>query len=91
MMANPKMKFKDTTDSFLRTYGRVTKEEVKYNKDRLTTAWQPHQGFEALVAQIETCLVYSHFTKKLIPDRELIDAFLICIKQMGCYQTGYDR
>ena len=64
---------------------------MKDNKDRLTTAWQPHQGFEALVAQIETCLVYSHFAKKLIPDGELMDAFLICIKHMGCYQTRYNR
>ena len=64
---------------------------MKDNKDRLTTAWQAHQGFEALVTQIETYLVYSHFTKKLIPGRELINAFLICIKQTGCYQPGYDR
>jgi hypothetical protein len=91
MMANPNMKFKDMADNFWATYGTVTEEEVKDNKDRLTTAWQPHQGFEALVAQIETCLVYSHFARKLIPDGELIDAFLICIKKTGCYQTGYDR
>ena len=90
MMANPNMKFKDMTDSFGGTYRRVTKEEVKDNKDRLTIAWQPHQDFQALVAQIETCLIYSHFAKKLIPDGELIDAFLICVKQTGCYQTGYD-
>ena len=79
------------TDSFGGTYGRVTKEEVKDSKGRLTTAWQPHQGVEALVAQIETCLVYSHFAMNIIPDGELIDAFLICIKQTGCYQTGYGR
>ena len=88
MIANPNMKFKDMAASFWGTYGRVTGEEVKDNKDRLTTAWQPHQGFEGLVAQIKTCLVYSHFAKKLIPDKELIDAFLIAIKQTGCYQTG---
>ena len=41
---------------------------------------QPHQGFEALVAQIETCLVYSHFMKELIPHLDLIDVFLIVIK-----------
>ena len=90
-MANPNMKFKDMTDRFWGTYRRVTEEEMKDNKDRLTTAWQPHQGFEALVAEIETCLVYSHFAKKLIPDGELIYAFLICMKQTGCYQTGYDQ
>ena len=91
MIDNPNIKFKDRTDSFWGTYGRVTKEEeAKDNKDRLTTAWQPHQGFEALVAQIEACLVYSHFAKKLIPDGVLIGTFLICVKQMGCYQTGYD-
>ena len=73
------------------TYGRVTEEEVKYNKDRLATAWQPHQGFEDLVAQIETCLVFSRLAKKLIPDKELIDAFIVIIKKTGCYQTGYDR
>ena len=67
MMATPNMKIKDMTDSFGGTYDRVTKEEVEDNKDRLSTAWQPHQGFEALVAQIKTCLVYSHFAKKLIP------------------------
>jgi hypothetical protein len=83
IMTNPNMKFKDMTDSFWGTYGRVTEEEVKDNKDRLTTAWQPHQGFEALIAQIETCLVYSHFAKKLITDVELKDAFLICIKKNG--------
>ena len=38
MMANPNMKFKDMATSFWGTYGRVTKEEVKDNKDRLTTA-----------------------------------------------------
>jgi phage terminase small subunit len=91
MMANPNMKFKDMADSFWGTYGRVTKEKVKNNKDRLTIVWQPHQGFEALVAQIETCLVYSYFAKKLIPDGELIDAFLIYVKQTGCHQIGYDR
>ena len=91
MMANPNMKFKDMATSFGGTYGRVTEEEVEDNKDRLKTAWQPHQGFEAIVAQIETCLVYSHFTKKPIADGELIDVFLICVKQTGCYQTSYDR
>ena len=82
MVANPNMKFKDMTDTFWGTYGRVTEEEVKDIKDRLTTAWQPHQSFKALVVQIETCLVYSHFAKKLIPDGELIDACLLCIKQI---------
>ena len=38
IMANPNMKFKEMTDSFGGTYGRVTEEEVKDNKDRLTTA-----------------------------------------------------
>ena len=42
------------------------------------------------VAHIETCLIYSHFTKKLAPDGELIDAFLVCIKHTGCYQTDYN-
>ena len=64
IMANPNTKFKDMTDSFGGTYGRVAEEEVKENKDMLTTVWQPHQGFEALVAQIKTCLVYSHFVKQ---------------------------
>ena len=77
------MKFKDMTNSFRGTHGRVTKEEVKGNKDRLTATWQPHRGFEALVAYIETCLVYSHFNKKLLPDGELIVTFLVCIKQTG--------
>ena len=51
MMVNPNMKFKDMADSFWGTYGRVTEEEVKDNKDRLTITWPPHQGFKALVAQ----------------------------------------
>jgi hypothetical protein len=38
IMTNPNMKFKDMTDSFWGTYGRVTEEEVKDNKDRLTTS-----------------------------------------------------
>ena len=59
MIANPNMKFKDMTNSFWRTYGRVNKEEVKDNTDRLTTVWQLHQGFKALVAQIKTYLVHS--------------------------------
>jgi hypothetical protein len=91
LMANPNMKFKDMCTHFWETYGRVSQEEVKDNRDRLTTAWQPHQGFEALVAQIETCLVYGHFAKKVISNEDLIDAFLIVIKQTGCYQVGYDR
>ena len=45
MMTNPNMKFKDMTNSFGGTYGRVTKEEVKDNKNRLTTSWQLHQDF----------------------------------------------
>jgi hypothetical protein len=44
-MANPNMKFKQTYEHFWETCGRVTQEEVTDNKDRLTTAWQPHQGF----------------------------------------------
>ena len=36
------------------------------------------------------CLVYSQFAKSHIPDGVLIGAFLICVKQTGCYQTGYD-
>ena len=52
MMVNPNTNFKDVTNSFWETYGRVTDEEVKDNNDRLTTAWQPHQGCEARVAQI---------------------------------------
>ena len=66
-MANSNMKFKDVADSFWGTYGRVTEEEVKDTKGVLTTAWQPHQDFEALVAQIKTCIVFSHFAKKTHP------------------------
>ena len=77
MMGNPNMKFKDICDHFWAIYGKATPEEVKDNRYRLTTDWQPHQGFEALVAQIEVCLVYGHFAKKSIPDDDLIDAFII--------------
>jgi hypothetical protein len=84
MMANPNMKIKCTRERFWETYGRAAQDEVKVNKDGLTTAWQPHLGFEALTAQIETCLVYGHFAKKVIPDKDLINAFLIGIKQTGC-------
>ena len=38
IMANPNMKFKGMSNSFLGTYVSVTKEEVKGNKDRLTTS-----------------------------------------------------
>ena len=31
--------------------------------------------------------MYSHFVKKSIPDKVLIEAFLIVIKWTGCYQT----
>ena len=37
MMANPNMKFKGMADSCWETYGRVTNEDMKDNKDRLTT------------------------------------------------------
>ena len=80
MMANSNMKFKDMCDRFWSTHGRVTKKEVKDNKDRLTTTWQPHQDLEALVAKIETCLVYNHFVRKVIPDKNHIETFLIMIK-----------
>ena len=63
MMSNPNTKFKDMCKTFWNTHGRVTKEGTEENKEKLTTALQPHQIFEALVAQIETCLVYSHFVK----------------------------
>ena len=26
-----------------------------------------------------------------MPNGELIDAFLVCIKQTGCYQMGYNQ
>ena len=68
----------------------MTQEEVKDNKDRLTTAWQPQQGFEALIAQIETCLVYGHFSKKVMPNKDLINTLFVVIKEMGCYQVGYN-
>ena len=67
IMANPIKKFKDMPDSFWGTYFKVTDEKVKDKKDRPTTC-QPHIGFKALDPQIEICLVYSHFAKKLIPD-----------------------
>ena len=69
----------------------MTEEEVKDNKDRLTAAWQPHQGVKVLVAQIKTCLVYGHFAYKVIPDKDLIDALLTVITRMGCCQVGYNR
>ena len=75
-------------EHFWETYGRVTQEEGEDNKDRLTAACQPHKGFKDLVAQIKTYLVYSHFTKKVIPNEDLINAFLVVIKQKGCYQVG---
>ena len=80
------MKFKDVCDSFSSTYRRVTDKEFKDNKDRLIITWQPHQYFKALVAQIETYLVYIYFTKKVIPNKNLIKAFSIVIKQTGCCQ-----
>ena len=79
------MKFKDMCQSFWDTYGKLTKEEVKDNKTRLTAAWQPYQGFEAPVAHIETCLVYGHVAKKVIPDKDLTNALFIIIKRTGCY------
>jgi hypothetical protein len=85
LMANPYMKFKDMCQNFWDTYGRVTKEEVNNNKDRLTAVSQPHQRFEALVAHIETCLVYGYFTEKVISDKDLIDMFLIVITLTGYY------
>ena len=91
MMANPNTKLKEICDRFWSTSGRVTEEEVKDNKDRLTIAWQPRQGVEALITQIETCLMYSHFVKKAIPDGDLSETFLIVIKWTGCYETGYNR
>ena len=42
MMVNPNMEVKDIADSFWGTYGRLTGEEVKYTKDRLTISWQQH-------------------------------------------------
>ena len=80
-MANPNMKFKDMGNRLWSTYGRATKGDVNDNKDRLTTTWQPQQGFEALAAQIETCLVYSHSAKRDSPDGDLIEAFLILSDQ----------
>ena len=56
MMSNPDMKIKDMCDHFWNTYKRVTGEEAKENKDMLTAAWQPYQGFEALIAQIRHAL-----------------------------------
>ena len=35
----PNMQFKDVTNIFWGTYDRVTKDKVKENKERLTTAW----------------------------------------------------
>ena len=81
LMSISNMKFKDMCDHFWNIYGRATQEEALDNKNRDTTAWQSHQGFEALVAQIENCLVYEHFTKKPIPNEDLINAFLIVIKK----------
>ena len=45
-----------------------------------TSAWQPHQRFEALVSHIKIYLVCDHFAKKVIPDEDPIDAFLMFIK-----------
>ena len=87
MMANPNMKFKNMCDSFWSTYGRVTEEEVKDNTDRLTTAWQPYQGFEVPVAQIKMYLVYIHFAKKVIPNRDLVKTFLILTEPTSGEQT----
>lgn len=69
---------------------RVTKEEVRDNKDILATTWHPHQNFEALVVKIKMCLVCSPSVKKVILDKDLIKAFLPVIKQRGCYQIGYN-
>ena len=93
LTANPNMNFNDTCQSFCNAYGRVTKDEAKDNKGMLTrtAAWQPYQGVEALKAQIKTCLVYDHFAKKVIPDKDLTNALFVVIKQIGCYQVGYDR
>ena len=38
LMTNPNMKFNVMFQSFWEMYGRVTEEEVKKNKDRLTAA-----------------------------------------------------
>ena len=91
LMATRNMKSKDMCQHFWDIYDRVAQEEVKNNKDRLTSAWQPHQGFQAFIAQIETCLVYGHFAKTIIPDKDVTDALLIVIKQTGHYQVRYDR
>ena len=77
--------------NFWNTYGRVTEDDVKDNKDMLTVAWQPHQESEVRMAQIKTCLMYGHFSKKVIPAKDLIDTLLIVIQRMGSYQVRYNR
>ena len=88
-MAGSNMKFKDVCGHFLGKDGNVTQEEVKDNKDRPTTAWQSHQAFKAFVFQIKMYLLYGHSSKEVIPNEDLVDAFLIVIKQRACYQGGY--
>jgi hypothetical protein len=72
-------------------YRRVTEEEVEDNKDRLTAAWQPHHGFEAVVAHTETCRVCGHGVKQIIPNEDLITALLCVVKQTGSNQNRHNR
>jgi hypothetical protein len=38
VLVNPNMKFKELCDQFLKTCGKVSQEEVRDNKDSLSTA-----------------------------------------------------
>ena len=90
MTSNQTLSSKTCVTLFWSTYERVTDLEVKNNKNRLTTTWQPHQGFKANIAQIKMCLVYSHFLENT-SYKDLNKAFLLVIKWTGYYQTGYTR
>ena len=53
--------------------------------------WTPTDGFERLVTQINIGVMYAQYVDHTIPDKEMLDTFIMVIMKCGLFNMSYEK
>ena len=88
-IANPNMTFQNAFHFFNEKYGTSTEVDREENKSKMKQQWQPQDGFEKLIRQIEDGVLYAYFSDYPINDKDIVDMAITHILKTGIFANQY--
>ena len=78
-------------DFFMQKYKRSNDQDRAHNKLLMHAEWTPTDGFEKLVTQINIGVMYAQYVDNPIPDKEMVDTFIMVIMKCDLFNTSYEK